>query len=277
MCSRRNWAQLDIDLWRLEKWLDYAEGTQSEQDTPPCAIEDLEDIVQDHREFILDLDSHKSIVVSLNIVGTHLAAHTEDIERAQELKDRLEILNNRWDRVLHSAGTWQNSLQAALISNQDFHRIVDELLEWLEMTEDSIRASEPIDLTENTNILRTKYEKFRYLLQKINNYYFVTLLLTKLFYFIIRELRSDLERCEPRVLSLQEVANQLLDEHADSRSRVQELRLRLQSLRRLTGIYALKLGASLGLDPKEVGLAATTSSLASLSHDVSLSFNIFIY
>lgn len=82
-------------------------------------------------------------------------------------------------------------------------------------------------------------------------------------------MRSDLERCEPRVLSLQEVANQLLDEHADSRNRVQELRLRLQSLCRLTGIYALKLGASLGLDPKEVGLAATTSSLASLSHDVS--------
>lgn len=30
------------------------------------------------------------------------------------------------------------------------------------MTEESIRASEPIDLTENSNILRLKYEKFRY-------------------------------------------------------------------------------------------------------------------
>ena len=82
-------------------------------------------------------------------------------------------------------------------------------------------------------------------------------------------MRSDLERCEPRVLSLQESANQLLDEKGETRARLQELRLRLQSLRRLTGIYALKLGAALGMDPRDVGLAATTSSLASLSHDVS--------
>lgn len=95
--------------------------------------------------------------------------------------------------------------------------------------------------------------------------------------FPFRELRSDLERCEPRVLSLQESANQLLDEKGETRARLQELRLRLQSLRRLTGIYALKLGAALGMDPRDVGLAATTSSLASLSHDVSfvLSYSLF--
>ncbi|XP_063982187.1 muscle-specific protein 300 kDa-like isoform X3 [Diachasmimorpha longicaudata] len=243
LCCRRNWAQLDIDLWRLEKWLEYAEGTQSEQHSPPGNIEELEDIIQDHREFLLDLDSHRSIVVSLNIVGTHLADHTEDVERAQELRNRLTVANSRWEKVCQSAASWQEALQSALMSNQQFHRIVDELVCWLERTEASIRASEPIDLTENTNIIRSKYEKFR-------------------------ELRSDLERCEPRVLSLQDAANQLLEEHVDTRGRLQELRLRLQSLRRLTGIYALKLGAALGLDPKEVGLAATTSSLAALSQDL---------
>lgn len=84
-----------------------------------------------------------------------------------------------------------------------------------------------------------------------------------------RELRSDLERCEPRVISLQEAANQLLDEETESRARLRELRLRLQSLRRLTGIYAVKLGAALGLESRDVGLAATSTSLASLSHEVS--------
>jgi phage baseplate assembly protein W len=83
-----------------------------------------------------------------------------------------------------------------------------------------------------------------------------------------REMQEDLERCEPRVLSLQETANHLLEEHVDIRERLQELRLRLQSLKRLTSMYVLKIGATLGLDPRDVGLPAVTS-LAVLSQDVS--------
>ncbi|XP_076391990.1 muscle-specific protein 300 kDa-like isoform X2 [Megachile rotundata] len=243
LCSRRNWAQLENDLWRLEKWLEFAEGTQSEQHSPPSSIEQLEDVIQDHREFLLDLDCHKSILVSLNTVGAHLADHIEELCRATQLRDRLTVANTRWDKVCTLASRWQEQLRVALMSNQQFHRIVEELLAWLEKTEISIRASEPVDLTESTEIMTAKYNKFR-------------------------ELRSDLERCEPRVLSLQESANQLLDEKGETRARLQELRLRLQSLRRLTGIYALKLGAALGMDPRDVGLAATTSSLASLSQDL---------
>lgn len=82
-------------------------------------------------------------------------------------------------------------------------------------------------------------------------------------------MRNDLERCEPRVISLQDSANYLLDEQTEARARLQELRLRLHSLKRLAGIYSIKLGTALGLNPRDVGLAATSSSLASLSHDVS--------
>ncbi|XP_043492345.1 nuclear anchorage protein 1-like isoform X2 [Polistes fuscatus] len=243
LCSRRNWTQLDNDLWRLEKWLEFAEGTQSEQNSPPSNIEDLEYVIQEHREFLQHLDSHKSIVVSLNIVGSHLAEHTEDTSRATELRDRLTIANTRWDKVCASAEKWQEQLRRALISNHQFHRIIEELFAWIEKIEIAIRTSEPIDLSEATDILETKYNKFR-------------------------ELRSDLEHCEPRVLSLQESADQLLNEQGGMRARLQELRLRLQSLRRLTGIYSLKLGAALGLDPRDIGLVATTSSLATLSRDL---------
>lgn len=140
--------------------------------------------------------------------------------------------------------------------NQQFHNIISELCVWLEKNEKKIRASEPVDLTAPIETIELKYHNFL-------------------------ELRAELERCEPRVLSLQEAANQLLrEEDAPEGSslicrRLTELRLKLQSLIRLTSVYTLKLGAVLGRDPNEIGLAIAASPtvgapLHSLSYNVSL-------
>ncbi|CAH1403534.1 unnamed protein product [Nezara viridula] len=225
LCSNKNWQQLDNDLWRLEQWLQYAEGSLSSQPSnPPSSIEQLEDVIQDQRELLLDLDSHRSLVVSMNIVGTHLAEHTEDEARAKELRNRLMAANKQWELVCELATAWQAKLQTALMQNHEFHDTMAELTEWLEKTETSIRQAEPIDLTDPTQIIQAKYTKFK-------------------------EMHEEVERCEARVRSLEEAARQVLSDEDRAIERLGRLRLRLISLSRLISSYINSLSATLGQHP----------------------------
>ena len=71
-----------------------------------------------------------------------------------------------------------------LLQNAEFHRTIEELTAWLESTTAQIRSSEPVDLAQARSVLESKHDKFR-------------------------SLHADLERCEPRIVSLQEAADQL--------------------------------------------------------------------
>lgn len=90
------------------------------------------------QEFLMDLDSHKSIVVSLNIVGAHLADHTEDRANADQLRARLATINSRWDAVCHVAATWQTQLQSALMEVRPSQKLgelleIGQILKWVSL------------------------------------------------------------------------------------------------------------------------------------------------
>ena len=168
----------------------------------PSSIELLEEVIQDHREFLLNLDSHKSVAMSINVVGSHLAEHCPTQTKADGMRQRLAKVNEKWDAVCEQATLWQTRLQTALLEvrnydffheknlqkylfqNGEFHDTILELQQWLDATTATIREAEPVDLTVTRSVLEAKHSKFLDLLR-------------------------DLHRCEPRVVSLQEAADQL--------------------------------------------------------------------
>ena len=81
----------------------------------PSRIEQLEEVIQDHREFLLNLDSHKSVAMSINVVGSHLADHSPNQSKADGMRERLAKVNEKWDGVCEQATLWQTRLQTSLL------------------------------------------------------------------------------------------------------------------------------------------------------------------
>lgn len=188
------------------------------------------------QEFLMDLDGHKSVIMSLNIIGKHLAEHTRDERRATRVRDRLTAANQRWEAVCAAASVWQAKLQTALMGNAEFHSTISDLLAWTDTTEESLHKMAAEEETEET-ALRERAGR-------------------------VLDVRAEVERCEPRVASLHEAAQHLLttqqdDQCAAVRERLALLSRRLQLLLQLCSQQLTQLSQLLGQD--------FTSSLASLA------------
>ena len=99
----------------MEKWLEHAKATLQSNKKVPVNMEQLEDAIQDHREFLMELDSHKSLMMSINVIGSHLSEHSANKRKVEELQKRLEAVNNGWDEACEQATDWQAKLQTALL------------------------------------------------------------------------------------------------------------------------------------------------------------------
>ena len=59
---------------------------------------------------LFQLDSHKSVAMSINVVGSHLAEHAASPSRAEAMESRLAAVNGQWDAVCEQATLWQTRL-----------------------------------------------------------------------------------------------------------------------------------------------------------------------
>ena len=138
----------------------------------------------------MDLDGHKSVIMSLNIIGKHLAEHTRDMRRAEKVKMRLDAANCRWEAVCTAATKWQAKLQNVLMGNSEFHTTISELLTWTESTEETLKEM-AVDDDVDESVLRDRVYR-------------------------ILDIRAEVERCEPRVASLHQAAHHLLEPQDDA-------------------------------------------------------------
>ena len=111
------------------------------------------------QEFNLQISSRKPVVLSINLLSKDLM-----VQRGKEtryLEDQLRTLNQRWDRVCAKASVWFSELQIELMQCGGFHDVIDELLSWLNATEQEVSRQEPVDFTRSHQALRLKYNKFK--------------------------------------------------------------------------------------------------------------------
>lgn len=189
VCTPSQRGAWDSTLWRLEQWLNHADAKlkQTMKKRPPTSLEQLEGAILTHRELVLDLDSHRSLVSALTGVLTHLGKHEETRTMGQveldKLRDRLKKALEQWRKVCHRAAAWQARLQIALIENPDFHVTINQYEKALNHIQETIHGLEPVDLGRKRKIIAKKLRKFTVSLQWKLDLRLVYTLIYKLYIF----------------------------------------------------------------------------------------------
>ncbi|KAJ8309203.1 hypothetical protein KUTeg_014077 [Tegillarca granosa] len=226
--QRHDWSQFRADLDNMLLWLDQAEDLQRSHTSLPSDISDLDSIIRQHKDFLLQLESRKPRVLSINLISkNYIDASTSE---GRELQDKIREMNRRWDVVCNHATQLQKDLQVALIQCQEFHHTIHDLLLWLENVEVKIQKCEPVNLSADESALWTKYRR-------------------------LKDLKSELEGNQPKVISLKDTADKLLlntdsAEMLNAKDKMHIIANRLRALLRLCSSYTTSLEGRLQISPR---------------------------
>ncbi|XP_014668311.1 PREDICTED: nesprin-1-like isoform X2 [Priapulus caudatus] len=194
------------DLATLQVWLEEAENNQNETGERADSVHELQTLIMQHRDFLLQLDKHKQLLLSINL-GSEKYADGVTPEAARLRRD-LTALNQRWEAMCARARQRQRHLQRLLIHCAEFHETVHDQLVWLQSMEARVRSCEPLNLADDNGSLRRVFLE-------------------------MRSVRRQLEERKPRVLSLRDTAEHLLADcdTADARDAREKLNILSNRLR----------------------------------------------
>lgn len=83
-----------------------------------------------------------------------------ETEQGQELQEKLEVMNHRWEAVCLRAEKWRRELQLAIMKSEEFHQSISDLDKKLQECEETINSNEPIDLQADQDRLQEQYKLF---------------------------------------------------------------------------------------------------------------------
>ncbi|KAK3090342.1 hypothetical protein FSP39_011059 [Pinctada imbricata] len=245
---RHDSAQFHADINNMLSWLDQAEKMQRARTALPGDITQLDAIIRHHKEFLMQLETRKTRVQSINLISKDfIDLRTEE---GRQLRDKLQQMNRRWENICMRATELQRELQGALMQCQEFHHTIHDLLLWLESIENKVQQCEPINLSSDESALWSKHRK-------------------------LIELRLDLDSNRDRVMALKDTADQLLlntdsTEMVNAKDKMHIIANRLRALHRLCSSYITsledrlevksRLSPALGADIRDGGSRPTSRS-----------------
>lgn len=152
--QEQGWTKFVTDVENTLSWLHDVVTDQNYVKTAFEKTYTLDMIIKHHRDFLVHLESKKTRIQSVNILGKDVIdLRTEE---GRQLHDKLKEINCLWDKLCSKAAIQQRELQKALMKCQEFHCTIHDLLLWLEGVENKLQQCEPINLVMDETAMWSK-------------------------------------------------------------------------------------------------------------------------
>ncbi|ESO86158.1 hypothetical protein LOTGIDRAFT_129690, partial [Lottia gigantea] len=223
--ERPDHIQFINDMDSMLDWLEETEALLSSFQPLPSNMIELERVIRQFKDLLVQLESKKMRVTSINLISRNYI--DDKTQEGRELRDKLHVMNRRYENVCARVNDIQQELQSALTDSSEFHHTVHDLLLWLENIETRLQRCEPINVEATDAVLWEKYNS-------------------------LKDIQGDLEKKQDKALTLKETADQLLlntdsTEMVNAKDKTCIIVNRLRALLRLSNSYISSLEGRLDL------------------------------